>query len=191
LRGTSKNFSRQISANLAARGDARMERAGHGAEGLKCAICLGGGGPALGLHIGALEGMRDHNIDFRQRRSVWALSCIGAWVEILYNQAEPGNEINETYNFFRDVFRDDESYQSFPLNAIFAPDWAGCAEAALNYMLKPDTWRNAVLPRHMLESLLYTVSHLRKRQNWGRFNERDFNRWSLITFWPSIRWCAS
>jgi predicted acylesterase/phospholipase RssA len=158
--------------------------------GLKRAICLGGGGPALGLHIGALEGMREHNIDFRHRRSVWALSCIGAWVGILYNQAKYGNEIEETYRFFRDVFRDDESYQSFPLNTIFAPDWAGCAEAALNYMLKPDNWRNAVLPRHMMESLLYTLSHLRQRKNWGRFNEGDFNRWTfnhVLAVHPVVR----
>ena len=46
------------------------------------AITLGGGGPAAGLHIGVLEALADAGIKF----DVWALSCIGAWVGIVYNQ---------------------------------------------------------------------------------------------------------
>jgi predicted acylesterase/phospholipase RssA len=49
---------------------------------VKRAITLGGGGPAAGLHIGVLEALAAHNITF----DVWALSCIGAWVGIVYNQ---------------------------------------------------------------------------------------------------------
>ena len=50
---------------------------------MKRAITLGGGGPAAGLHIGVLEALRRRtNITF----DVWALSCIGAWVGIVYNQ---------------------------------------------------------------------------------------------------------
>ena len=41
---------------------------------------------------------------------VWALSCIGAWVGIVYNQCDAGKEIKQTRDFFRDnVFRDDAS----------------------------------------------------------------------------------
>ena len=49
---------------------------------VKRAITLGGGGPAAGLHIGVLEALADRNIEF----DVWSLSCIGAWVGIVYNQ---------------------------------------------------------------------------------------------------------
>ena len=49
---------------------------------VKRAITLGGGGPAAGLHIGVLEALADEDITF----DVWALSCIGAWVGIVYNQ---------------------------------------------------------------------------------------------------------
>lgn len=49
---------------------------------VKRAIALGGGGPAAGLHIGVLEALANADIEFE----VWALSCIGAWVGIVYNQ---------------------------------------------------------------------------------------------------------
>ena len=49
------------------------------------AITLGGGGPAAGLHIGVLEALANEpSITF----DVWSLSCIGAWVGIVYNQSE-------------------------------------------------------------------------------------------------------
>ena len=44
------------------------------------AITLGGGGPAAGLHIGVLDALANANITF----DVWSLSCIGAWVGIVY-----------------------------------------------------------------------------------------------------------
>jgi predicted acylesterase/phospholipase RssA len=148
-------------------------------EPKKRAICLGGGGPALGLHIGALGSLEDCGIDFRNDRAIWALSCIGAWVGVVYNQAKEGHEFEETYEFFREVFRDDESYQSFPLNTIFAPDWIGCAEAAVEFLLEPYNYRNAFLPRHIAQAYLYTLSQLRKRKRWGKFSEGDFNRWTF------------
>ena len=96
---------------------------------VKRAITLGGGGPAAGLHIGVLEALAAAGITF----DVWALSCIGAWVGIVYNQF--GDEVENkkiedkdraelTYQFFKNgVFRDDESYERFPINTVFGPDW--------------------------------------------------------------------
>src|SRR6476660_10177499 len=103
-------------------------RQGRKGSGPKRAICLAGGGPAAGLHIGVLKGLRDAGITFDTKNDVWALSCIGAWVGVIYNQAE-NDRIQETTNFFRDVFREDKSFDSFPLNTIFTPDWAGNADA--------------------------------------------------------------
>ncbi len=146
---------------------------------VKRAICLAGGGPAVGLHIGALKALKDKHVDFGNENSIWALSCIGAWVGIVYNQATKGKEIEETYNFFREVFRDDKSFQSFPINTVFTPDWVGNAEALLKFLLDPENYKNAFLPRHMMESLAYTLSLLRDRDNWRNFSEGDFNRWTL------------
>jgi predicted acylesterase/phospholipase RssA len=58
----------------------------------KRAITLGGGGPAAGLHIGVLRALRAADITF----DVWSLSCIGAWVGIVYNQCDRGKEVEQT-----------------------------------------------------------------------------------------------
>jgi predicted acylesterase/phospholipase RssA len=158
----------------------------------KRAICLGGGGPAVGLHIGVLKALTDEEIEF----DVWALSCIGAWVGIVYNQAEEGREISETTKFFRGVFRDNKSFKSFPTNTIFAPDWAGNFEAIIDFLLEPKNYRNAFLPKEIMKSWLYTMSAIRqsatnrRRYRFGdreveefeefrEFSEGDFNRWIL------------
>ena len=116
----------------------------HGSRKTKAkrAICLGGGGPAAGLHIGVLEGLAANRIKFTRESDIWALSCIGAWVGILYNQAKKDHEIEETYNFFRGIFRDNKSFQSFPMNTVFAPDYAANAEAMLDYLLEPRHYKN-------------------------------------------------
>ncbi|WOH80930.1 patatin-like phospholipase family protein [Bradyrhizobium sp. BEA-2-5] len=81
---------------------------------VKRAITLGGGGPAAGLHIGVLEALANAGITF----DVWALSCIGAWVGIVYNQfdnVDNKDRAKLTHQFFKNgVFRDDESYRRFP-----------------------------------------------------------------------------
>jgi predicted acylesterase/phospholipase RssA len=160
----------------------------------KRAICLGGGGPAAGLHIGALEGLEGCGIKFDSDRSVWALSCIGAWVGIVYNQAPAGEEIKRTSQFFQDLFRGDESFKGFPVNTIFAPDWGGNAEAMLNFVLKPKNYRNAFVPREIIGSWLHTLSLLSDRRNWGKFNEGDFNRWTLnhvLAIHPLVRFLTA
>ena len=45
----------------------------------KRAICLAGGGPAAGFHIGVLKELKEKELEFNKREDVWALSCIGAW----------------------------------------------------------------------------------------------------------------
>jgi predicted acylesterase/phospholipase RssA len=173
----------------------------------KRAICLGGGGPAVGLHIGVLKALTDEEIEF----DVWALSCIGAWVGIVYNQAEEGREISETTKFFRGVFRDNKSFKSFPTNTIFAPDWAGNFEAIIDFLLEPKNYRNAFLPKEIMKSWLYTMSAIRqsatnrRRYRFGdreveefeefrEFSEGDFNRWILnhvLAVNPAVRFLTA
>jgi predicted acylesterase/phospholipase RssA len=154
-------------------------RQGRKGSGAKRAICLAGGGPAAGLHIGVLQGLKENGIDFDNENSVWALSCIGAWVGIIYNQAKDGKGLETTQEFFRNVFREDESFRSFPTNTIFSPDWFGYLDAMQDFLCEPQNYRNAFVPRKMMESFLYTLSGLRDRKNWKHFSEGDFNRWTL------------
>jgi predicted acylesterase/phospholipase RssA len=162
----------------------------------KRAICLAGGGPAAGLHIGALEylkGKKDpygHDIEF----GVWALSCIGAWVGVIYNQAKKGEELQAVRSFFEGVYREDKSFESFPTNTIFAPDWAGVAEAMLDFMFEPRNYQNALRPKQIRDSFLYTLRGVSRRETWERLSEGDFNRWTLnhlLAVHPVVRfWTA-
>src|SRR6476660_4794502 len=161
----------------------------------KRAICLAGGGPAAGLHIGVLKGLRDAGITFDTKDDVLALSSIGDWVGVIYNQAE-NDRIQETTNFFRGVFREDKSFDSFPLNTVFTPDWAGNAEAMWEFLIDPKTYKTIFLPKEIIKSFVYTASVLRRLSGTRRsrrryydkdfdetpefgknFSEGDFNRW--------------
>jgi hypothetical protein len=109
---------------------------------MKRAITLGGGGPAAGLHIGVLEGLKNNKIEF----DVWALSCIGAWVGIVYNQFDD-DQVERTYNFFRDgVFRDDASYSGFPVNMAFGPDVGAHSRAVIKFLSNPLNYANPLPP---------------------------------------------
>jgi predicted acylesterase/phospholipase RssA len=163
----------------------------------KRAICLAGGGPAAGLHIGVLECLKDRDdpdnrkIDFK----VWALSCIGAWVGVVYNQAKEGEELQAINKFFHGVFRDDKSFKGFPINTIFAPDWAGNAEAMLDFILEPRNYRNAFVPRQVMDSFVYTMKAINRRVRSGElFDEGDFNRWTLnhvLAVNPAVRFLTA
>ena len=148
-------------------------------SGPKRAICLAGGGPAAGLHIGVLEGLKERGIDFDNENSVWALSCIGAWVGIIYNQAKEGKGLEATNKFFRNVFRDDESFRSFPTNTIFSPDWFGYLDAMQDFVCKPAELQKRI--RAAKNDGVLPIYSVRSgdRKNWKHFSEGDFNRWTL------------
>jgi predicted acylesterase/phospholipase RssA len=143
------------------------------AQALKRAIALGGGGPAAGLHLGVLRRLTE-----KMRFDVWALSCIGAWVGIVYNQCEEGREIVQTREFFHDhVFRDDVSYERFPINNVFAPDWSANVSALTAFLGNPATYRDLFLPpRNIAESFQQTLSFMTNPRDW---TEGDFNQWTL------------
>lgn len=105
----------------------------------KRAIALAGGGPAAGLHIGALAALEEADIQF----DVFSLSCIGAWVGLVYNSRTPPPYVNrtrahQTFDFFEEYcFRDDASYEWFPLNRGFAMDLFAMAQAWAEFVCYP------------------------------------------------------
>jgi predicted acylesterase/phospholipase RssA len=149
---------------------------------VKRAITLGGGGPAAGLHIGVLEALHAAGITF----DVWALSCIGAWVGIVYNQCDKDKEVEQTYEFFRDgVFRDDESYKRFPINTVFGPDWRSNIDAFNDFVTEPDNykdfkWQPYRMMDYVQDSMSILFDHLPSRDKpFRKLDEGDFNRWIL------------
>ena len=151
------------------------------------AIALGGGGPAAGLHIGVLEALADAGIKF----DVWALSCIGAWVGIVYNQF--GDEVKNkdraklTYEFFKDrVFRDDESYERFPINKVFGPDWRSNIKALNSFVTDRNNYRDFLWdPYRMMDvfqnsmELLFDQLPDRDQKKFKKLDEGDINGWIL------------
>ena len=155
-----------------------------GSKPIKRAITLGGGGPAAGLHIGVLEALQAH-ISF----DVWALSCIGAWVGIVYNQFDDDQDkAEQTYQFFKNgVFRDDESYERFPINTVFGPDWRSTTKALNKFITDSDNYKDFVLdPYRMMDSFQESMSLLFnrvkddvKKKKFEKLDEGDINRWVL------------
>lgn len=153
----------------------------------KRAITLAGGGPAAGLHIGALRILKDEGIDFE----VWALSCIGAWVGLVYQQCDRGKEPDQTYDFFHDnVFREDDSYARFPINNVFGPDTNTLLGAVGGFLSNPRNYDKLVLPDKIMSAYADTMSLMFDRSRW---TEGDVNHWmlNLMSAHPATRFMAS
>jgi predicted acylesterase/phospholipase RssA len=154
----------------------------------KRAIALGGGGPVAGLHIGVLDYLKTQNIDF----DVWALSCIGAWVGIVYNTRER-DAAKETYKFFDEyVFRDDEGYKVFPVNRVFGPDWQENFAAMARFVADPIHWQMWPSSDQIKKARLEALFALWPKAAQGDFG--DLNEWFLnalavnpaARFWTSL-----
>ena len=167
------------------------------------AITMGGGGPAAGLHIGVLEAFANAKppINF----DVWSLSCIGAWVGIVYNQADKTTakeKVDETYEFFKNgVFRDDEDYKRFPINTVFGPDWRSNIDAFNKFVGDPNNYRDFQFqPYRMFEYIQDSLSIIMNQLPTGekkpfrKLDEGDLNRWILNQVMapnPFIRYMTS
>jgi len=138
----------------------------------KRAIALAGGGPAAGLHIGALTALEEAGIRF----DVYTLSCVGAWVGLVYNTRQGQDRAAQTYEFFeKRVFRDDPSYEWFPSNRGFASDFGALAKAWLAFPFSTDRkWDTLVQPEAIVESLGKTVSRFAGP---GLPTQRELNDW--------------
>jgi len=116
---------------------------------MKRAIALAGGGPAVGLSLGALKRLVDEE---GMRFDVWGTACIGAWVAALYNQAPQGQEYARTLDFFSHVFRPDREYAKFPMATLFTPDWRAMTEGMMSFMLNPASYQDLFVPETILRA---------------------------------------
>jgi predicted acylesterase/phospholipase RssA len=136
---------------------------------MKRAIVIGGGGPAVGLALGALKRLEEvPELNF----DVWSLSSVGSWLGLVYNAAEEGRRFASALAFFEQVMRPDEVYSHFPIPTLFAPDFAGMSTRLHEHLARPATYRNLFLPEHWIEA---------NRRLWslaadpGRWNAAEFN----------------
>ena len=141
------------------------------------AITLGGGGPEAALHIGALAFFEQ---EAKIRFDIWGLSCIGAWVGIYYQQCEEGKQAEQTKSFFREqVFRDNISYERFPINAVFGPDIVAIFRATMEFLSNPENYRDIVLPDRIMAVAKDSFAFLGDTKRW---NEGDFSKFLLEFF---------
>lgn len=134
---------------------------------MKRAICLAGGGPAVGLSLGALKRLyEEEDIRF----DVWSLACIGAWLGIVWNQADPGREVETSEAFFRQIFRPDDVYDRFPVAAAFAPDYQASATNMVEFILDPASYRNLVVPAAIQEAWMDILRFAGDPSQWTQAN---------------------
>ncbi len=155
----------------------------------KRAIALAGGGPAAGLHIGALAALDEAGIKF----DVFALSCIGAWVGIVYNTRPGKDRAQETLEFFdKHCFRADASYEWFPINRGFATDIQALMQAWARFPLSPERdWASLVSPLDIYQSSLNSMAFLSDPRRW---TSQEFNYWMLndvLAVHPLTRYLTS
>lgn len=133
---------------------------------MKRALVVGGGGPALGSIIGALDIFAARGMT--ETFEVISSACIGAWVAVIYNTREGTHEerVLETYNWFKPVFQPKDVHDSFPVNRVFAPDLRGNLKAHLEYLTDLDTYRKAIVPREMFKVGINTLRFMRSPNKW-------------------------
>ncbi|GAB3666533.1 patatin-like phospholipase family protein [Ramlibacter alkalitolerans] len=151
-------------------------------EAKKRAIALAGGGPAAGLHIGALAALEEAGIDFK----VFCLSCVGAWVGIVYNTRTPGGRAGKTLEYFQKYcFRDDRSYEWFPVNRGFAPDFASMWRAWASFPFSAERRWDSLWPRaEEVQGSMQRWFELFGKPPFGR----EFNYWMLNDFLAVNPW---
>lgn len=149
---------------------------------VKRAIALAGGGPAVGLSIGSLKRLHEEaDIKF----DVWTLACIGAWLGIVWNQAEEGKELDTSIEFFRGIFRPDDVYDKFPIAAAFAPDWMSCVQNAVTFALDPKSYQNLVVPDAIMAAYEEIVRFASDPTQWtnSNFNTLILNQVLAVNPW--------
>ena len=154
---------------------------------IRRAIALGGGGPAVGLGLGALKRLQEAGLTF----DVWSLSCIGAWLGCIYHAAPKGTGIDTAEKFFRAVGRPDRLYSKFPVPTPFAPDFVGNYFKAIRYLADPASYRDIILPRHIYESMRRVAGMLTDRKYWNRSHLNMALLNDLIAVHPVCRFLTS
>lgn len=149
---------------------------------MKRAITLAGGGPAVGLSLGALKYLVAEK---KMQFDVWAMSCIGAWLGVVWNQCDQGREYEQSKAFFEGVFRDDRTYSKFPIATIFAPDYMSDARKMVEFVLDPRSYVDLVLPDKIAEAAETVFSFMTDPRKWnqGDFNSLILNQFMAVNPW--------
>lgn len=124
----------------------------------KRALVLSGGGPVVGIELGALRAFEEKNIDF----DIYSCACVGSWVGCLYNSLPANNErLQKVKTFFRDkIFIPDDIYESFPIDyKVFRMDFLQDARKLMEKIFEASTYQHLFLPNRIWE---YAMQWMRR-----------------------------
>ncbi len=110
----------------------------------KRALALAGGGPLVGIQIGALKALEEAGIEF----DVFTCGCVGSWVGCLYNSMPPQQDrIGAITEFFRQIFVEDDVFSKYPVPVkTFLVDYQGDMQKTLELMMDPESYQDLFLP---------------------------------------------
>jgi predicted acylesterase/phospholipase RssA len=116
----------------------------------KRALVLSGGGPVVGIEIGALRAFEENGIDF----DIYSCACVGSWVGCLYNSLpEKSDRLRQVEHFFRDkIFIPDDIYESFPIAyKVFRMDYLHDTQKLMEKLFEASTYQHLFLPDRIAE----------------------------------------
>ncbi len=155
---------------------------------MKRAIALAGGGPAVGLSLGALKRLHEEpDIQF----DVWSCACIGAWLGVVWNQATPGKEFEQSKLFFEGIFRPDPWYARFPMATVFAPDYARYSTSLIEFVTNPKSYRHLVVPDMIMRAVEDVLKFSVDPAQWSRGNLNSLIYNSILAPNPLVRYLTS
>ncbi|WP_135081030.1 patatin-like phospholipase family protein [Terasakiella sp. SH-1] len=151
---------------------------------IKRAITFAGGGPAVGLSIGLLKRLEENpEIKF----DVWSSACIGAWLTVAYQQADEGKELEQTIDFFKQLFRPDATYERFPVASCFAPNFLEDMNNLVGYMTNPASYQGLIVPEAIQDAAEFAMGYLTDPKQWNVANFNSFLLNGLMAANPFAR----
>lgn len=122
---------------------------------VKRAIALSGGGPPVGLQVGALKALDEHDIDF----SVFTTDCIGSWTACIHNSQPKEKRYDKMKEFYDACFVPDDVFDGFsvPVN-IFITDYFEDAQRYWEKLMDLSTYEGLWLPRAINEYMMHYLN---------------------------------
>lgn len=129
---------------------------------IKRAIALSGGGPPVGLQVGALKALDELDIEFE----VFTTDCIGSWTACIYNSHQKAKRYEKMKEFYDACFVPDDIFDGFsvPTN-IFIVDYFKDFMAYWEKLFEYDTYQGLLLPERIYEYVLHYLNPANFPQN--------------------------
>jgi predicted acylesterase/phospholipase RssA len=120
-------------------------------KNIKRAIALSGGGPPVGLQVGALKALDEFDIEF----DVFSTDCIGSWTACIYNSHHKARRFEKMKQFYNACFVPDDVFDGFsvPVN-IFVTDYYRDFKRYWQKLFDYHTYQGLFLPQRQIEYMM-------------------------------------